>query len=63
MFSCEYHEMFESSFFMEHFLWLLLKMVEEFLGNSNSTLERFCTEYFLKEKDLQRRFIVIEDIK
>ena len=35
--SCEYHKMFENSFFMEHLGWLLLKMVEEFLRISDST--------------------------
>ena len=31
LFSCEYHKMFDNSFFMEHFWWLLLKMVEIFV--------------------------------
>ena len=29
--SCEYHKMFENSFFMEHLRWLLLKTVEIFV--------------------------------
>ena len=41
VFFCEYHKMFENSFFMEHLQWLLLKMVEEFLRISNSTWEMF----------------------
>ena len=31
VFSCEYHKMFDNSFFMEHFWWLLVKMVEIFV--------------------------------
>ena len=37
VFSCEYHKMFENTFFTEHLRWLLLKIVEEFPGISNST--------------------------
>ena len=37
VFFCEYHKMFDKSFFMEHLQWLLLKMVKEFLRISNST--------------------------
>ena len=39
--SCEDHEIFENRFLMEHLRWLLLKMDEEFLRNSNLTLDRF----------------------
>ena len=42
LFSCEYHKMFDNSFFMAHFWWLLLKMVEIFVY----------AEEFIKEKDL-----------
>ena len=31
VFSCGYHKMFDNSFFMEHFWWLPLKMVELFV--------------------------------
>ena len=31
VFSSEYHKMFDNSFFMEHFWWLLVKMVEIFV--------------------------------
>ena len=31
VFPCEYHKMFDNSFFIEHFWWLLLKMGEIFV--------------------------------
>ena len=36
VFSCEYHNIFKNSCFIEHLWWLLLNMVEEFLRISNS---------------------------
>ena len=41
VFSCEYHKMFENSFFMEYHRWLLLEMVEEYRRISYWTWEIF----------------------
>ena len=40
MFSCEYHKMFQKSFFMEYLQWLIVKMVEQFLRISKGGLTR-----------------------
>ena len=37
VFSCEYHKIVENSFFMQHYQWLLLNMVEELLRISISS--------------------------
>ena len=51
LFSCEYRKFLRKAFCMEHLQWLLLKMVEVFLRNSNLTLEGFiCTEEFISFK-------------
>ena len=37
LFSCEYHKIFKKRCFIEHPLWLLLNIVEEFVRISNSS--------------------------
>ena len=64
VFSCEYHKMFEKSFFKYGAYpvaasengWRISK-------NFQFNVRNICTEVFIKEKDLWRRSVVNEDMK
>ena len=51
LFFSEYHKIFKNTFCMKHLWWLLLKMVEEFLSNSN-LIRGICTEEFIRNSSL-----------
>ena len=51
MFSCEYQEIFKNTFCMEHLRWLLLKIAEKFLRNSD-LIRGICTEEFIRNFSL-----------
>ena len=59
--SCENYEIFNNTFCMEHLRWLLLKIAEEFLRNSNLS-RGICTEEFIRNfslcfNDLRKGFV------